>query len=271
MTVSPIALVGGIGMIVVALAFFGYAFVRRLGAAYVGLGALAWFVTVAVKVAIALPANPWIHQKTRLLRAPWGDTVFNLYVGVLTGITEVAMVWLFLRYTQFGRARWPQVVAFGIGFGAIEALLVGAGSLVSVALAMTIPDKLPKDALEQVAQSAHLSIQLAPISERIFACLGHLATNVMLFYAVSRRAPRWFWLAFVYKSAIDAAAALYLEEHTITISLARLWTMEAAAAVWGIAGVFVILWIGRRYEQPADMGSAPAVAGFSVERPTDEK
>jgi uncharacterized membrane protein YhfC len=206
MTVSPIALVGGIGMIVVALAFFGYAFVRRLGAAYVGLGALAWFVTVAVKVAIALPANPWIHQKTQLLRSPWGDTVFNIYVGVLTGITEVALVWLFLRYSQFGRARWPQVVAFGIGFGAIEALLVGLGSLVSVALAMTIPDKLPKDALEQVAQSAHLSIQLAPISERIFACLGHLATNVMLFYAVSRRAPRWFWLAFVYKSAIDAAA-----------------------------------------------------------------
>jgi uncharacterized membrane protein YhfC len=263
MTVSPIALVGGLGMIVVALAFFGYAFAKRLGAAYVGLGALAWLVTVAVKVAIALPANGWVHQKTQLLRAPWGDIVFNVYIGLLTGITEVAMVWLFLRYTRFGRARWPQVVAFGIGFGAFEALLVGLGSLLSVALAMAIPDKFPKAALDQIVESGHLSIQLAPISERFFAVVGHLATNVMLFYGASRRAPRWFWLAFVYKSAIDAAAAFYLQGQGTTISLVRLWTMEVVVAVWSIAGLLIIQWIARRYVSrtepaPTPLETAPA-------------
>ncbi len=262
MTISPIAFVGGIGMIVVALAFFGYALVKRLGADYLGWGALAWVVTVAAKVAIALPLNGWVHHQTQLLSAPWGDAVFNIYVGLLTGITEVLMVWLFLRYTRFGRARWPQVLAFGIGFGAIEALLVGAGAVASVAVSMAIPDKIPKDALEKVAQSGHLAIQLAPICERIFACLGHLATNVMLFYAVSRRAPRWFWLAFAYKSAIDAVAAAYLQSDSTTISLAWLWGMEALTAVWGIAGLLVTLWIGRRYDQateapPTTVESAP--------------
>jgi uncharacterized membrane protein YhfC len=153
MTISPIAFVGGVGMIVVALAFFGYALVKRLGAAYVGLGGLAWVVTVAAKVAIALPSNGRVHRQTQLLRAPWGDTLFNIYVGLLTGITEVALVWLFLRHTRFGRARWPQVVAFGIGFGAIEAFLVGAATLASVALAMTIPDKFPKEALEKLPRA----------------------------------------------------------------------------------------------------------------------
>ena len=261
MRISPIAFVGGIGMIVVALAFFGHALVKRLGAAYVGLGALAWVVTVAAKVAIALPLNGWVHHQAQLLRAPWGDTVFNIYVGLLTGITEVLMVWLFLRLHSIRPRRWPQVVAFGIGFGAIEALLVGVGALASVALAITIPDKFPKDALEKVAQSGHLAIQLAPISERIFACLGHLATNVMLFYAASRRAARWFWLAFAYKSAIDAAAALYLQTSSREISLPRLWTMEGVTALWGIAGLWVTLWIARRYDQPTSAEVEP-VAGL---------
>ena len=221
---------------------------------------------MAAKVAIALPLNGWVHHQAQLLRAPWGDTVFNIYVGLLTGITEVLMVWLFLRYTRFGRARWPQVVAFGIGFGAIEALLVGVGALASVALAITIPDKFPKDALEKVAQSGHLAIQLAPISERIFACLGHLATNVMLFYAASRRAPRWFWLAFAYKSAIDAAAALYLQTSSREISLPRLWTMEGVTALWGIAGLWVTLWIARRQTNQRRRGRASRrLAGSVVE------
>jgi uncharacterized membrane protein YhfC len=249
MAVSPIALVGGIGMVAVAIGYFGYALARRLGASYLGLGALAWFVTVAVKFAIALPANTWVFKKTHLLAEPWGGAVFDIYVGMLTGITEVALVWIFLRYTQFGRARFPQVVAFGIGFGAIEALVVGllAGSAAAVGIWM--PNQLPKEPLAQLAQSARLSIQLAPICERFFACLGHLATNVMIFYAVSRRAPRWFWLAFLYKSAVDAAAAVYLGSKAATISPTRLWTMEAFTALWAIAGLLVTLWIARRYDQ----------------------
>jgi uncharacterized membrane protein YhfC len=253
MAVSSISLVGGIGMIAVALGYFGYALARRLGAAYLGLGALAWFVTVAVKFAIAIPANGWVFEKTHLLADPWGTAVFVTYIGLLTGITEVGLVWIFLRYTQFGRARWPRVLAFGIGFGAIEALLLGIASLAAAIVAIKMPEKLPKQALDQLLQGDHLWIQLAPILERIFACLGHLATNVMIFYAVSRRAPRWFWFAFLYKTAIDAAASVYLGSKATTISPARLWSIEALTALWAIAGLLATLWIARRYdpkEQP---------------------
>jgi len=268
MAVSSVSLVGGIGMIAVALGYFGYALARRLGAGYLGLGALAWFVTVAAKFAIAIPANGWVLQKTHLLADPWGNAVFVTYVGLLTGITEVGLVWIFLRYTQFGRAHWPRVLAFGIGFGAIEALLLGVASLAAAIVAIMMPEKLPKQALDSLLQGDHLSIQLAPISERIFACLGHLATNVMIFYAVSRRAPRWFWLAFLYKTAIDAAAAVYLGSKSAEISPARIWTMEALTALWGIAGLLVTLWIARRYDQheqaqvPDDPHVEPIPAAF---------
>jgi len=247
MSISPIVLVGGSGMIAVALVFFGYAIVRRLGLAFLGMGAAAWFITVAVKFAIAIPANGWLRAKTRLLGEPAGTIVFSIWVGLLTGITEVALVWAFLRFTRFGRARWPGVLAFGIGFGAIEALLLGLASLAAALVVLRMPQRVPEALVQQLAQADSVWIQLAPISERIFACLGHVATNVMLFYAVAQRKSRWFWLAFLYKTVIDAAAGAYALSGSTT-ALAKVWGMEAGIAVWGIVGVLAIFWISRRYD-----------------------
>ena len=246
MTISPVALVGGIGMIAVAVAFVVYALVRRLGVGFLALGAVAWVVTVGVKVILALIANAWVRKQTLLLGEPTGTAIFSIYLGLLTGVTEVALVWVFLRFTRFGRARWPGVLAFGIGFGEIEAVLLGLSSLVLAVVAMTIPERLPKEVLAPLEHANTLWIQLAPISERIFACLGHVGTNVLLFYSVARREARWFWLAFVYKTAIDAVAGFAVVKG-LTTTPVQIWTIEAIAAVWGIAGLLITLWISRRY------------------------
>jgi uncharacterized membrane protein YhfC len=251
MTTSPVLLVGGIGMTAVAVAFVVYAFVRKLGVGYLALGAAAWVVTVAVKIVLALIANAWVRKQTLLLGEPTGTAIFSIYLGLLTGVTEVALVWVFLRFTRFGRVRWPRVLAFGIGFGAIEALLLGLSSLVLAVVALTMPERLPKEVLGPLERANNLWMQLAPISERIFACLGHIGTNVLLFYAVARREPRWFWLAFVYKSAIDAVAGFAVVKG-LTTTPVQIWTIEAIAAVWGIAGLLITLWISRRYQPPLE-------------------
>ncbi len=251
MTTSPVLLVSGIGMIAVAMAFVVYALVRRLGVGFLALGAVAWVVTVAVKVVLALIANAWVRKQTLLLGEPTGTVIFSIYIGLLTGVTEVALVWVFLRYTRFGRARWPRVLAFGIGFGAIEALLLGLSSLVLAVVALKIPERLPKKVLAPLERANTLWMQLAPISERFFTCLGHLGTNVLLFYGVARREPRWFWLAFAYKSAIDAVAGFAMVKG-LTTTPVQIWTIEAIAAVWGIAGLLITLWISRRYQPPLE-------------------
>lgn len=246
MALSPVALVGGIGMLLVALGFVFYALLRRLGWRFLLLGMLGWVVTVAIKVAVALPLNSPVIERTKTLGEPWAALVLFLYGGLMTGVTEVGIVWAVLRYTRLGRASWPKVLAFGIGFGAIEAFLLGLGSSAAALMGIFAPDKLPAAILRELAEADNLVVQLAPICERFFTCLGHVATNVMVFYAVATRRARWFWAGLWYKSAIDGVATIAIVDKYLGTTSA-IWILEAIVAAWGLLGLIVTIWIGKRY------------------------
>jgi uncharacterized membrane protein YhfC len=130
-------------MILVALGFAAYAGLRQLGWGALGLGALAWGVAVALKFAWAIPFNPPIYTAVNQALPSLGVPLFALYIGALTGIFEVGLMALLLSYTRLGKAAWPHTLAFGIGFGAIEALLLGVSSLSSMLAAMVISVALP--------------------------------------------------------------------------------------------------------------------------------
>jgi uncharacterized membrane protein YhfC len=254
--VSPRALLGGAGMITVALGFVVYAAVRRLGWGYLGLGVLFWVVTVALKFAWAIPFNTSIYQLTRSWPALVGNAAFDLYVGALTGVFEVGVTWLVLRYTRWGRATWNQALAFGIGFGAIEAFLLGLGSAAAVLGAILAPEVLPVELLRQLAHANDFLYGLAPISERFFTVLIHVFSNVLIFFAILRRRPGWFWLSFLYKTLIDAMAT-FVQLHGME-GLGQLWIVEAVVAIWGALGFLGSCWVRRHYptEPPVDPGEA---------------
>ncbi len=125
-SISPLVFLGGLGMLLVGAGYLVYAARLRLGWRHLGLGALAWVVTVAVKFALAIPLNPPIYGAlTTALPGLSGILLASLYIGSLTGFTEVLLTWLVLRYTRLGRVPWQQALAFGVGFGVVEALLLG--------------------------------------------------------------------------------------------------------------------------------------------------
>ena len=110
-TLTPMVLVGGIGMILVAVGFVVYAAIKKLGWKYLGLGALAWVVTVIVKFVWAIPLNSRVYAfLTGALAGGLGEGVFDLYVGLLTGFTEVAIVYLVMRYTRWGKVAWLSLI-----------------------------------------------------------------------------------------------------------------------------------------------------------------
>ncbi|MBN1312346.1 MAG: YhfC family intramembrane metalloprotease [Anaerolineae bacterium] len=253
-TVTPVALMGGIGMMLVAISFVIYAAVHKLGWGYLGLGALAWTVAVALKFAWAIPINtPLLEALTGTLPEAAAMPIFYVYVGALTGVFEVGIVWLVMRYSRLGKVDWKRALSFGIGFGAFEALLLGILSLVGVLALMLLPSAVPLASLESAARANDPLYGLAPIVERLGTIFVHIFSNALIFYAVAKRKPGWFWLAFAYKTAVDTAAAFAqfwgLEE------LWKIWTIEAVIVIFGLIGWLGIRWLRDRYPAQAAAGS----------------
>jgi uncharacterized membrane protein YhfC len=247
-TISPYILLSGIGMILVAAGYVIYAAVRRLGWGYLGLGAGAWIATVVLKFVWAVPVNPSIYAAlTGALPESLATVAFSIYVGSLTGFTEVLLTWFLLRYTKLGRVPWGRALAFGIGFGAVEALLLGANSVIGVVTAIVSPSALSLEALEQIASQTTPLYIAAPVWERFFTVLIHIFANVCLFYGVVRGRARWLWVSFVFKSAIDAVAAW--AQFGLLSTVGGLWIVEGIVAVFGIGGWLGIRWIGAHYPE----------------------
>jgi len=245
-TVSPVVLLAGMGMIIVAAGYVIYAATHKLGWAYLGLGAAAWVGTVICKFAWAVPFNPRVYDAvTGALPQGMARAVFALYVGALTGVFEVVGLWLLLRYTKLGRVPWARALALGIGFGAVEALLLGINSLAGVLTAILAPSTLPVEALEQIVHQSVALYIAAPAWERFFTVLIHVAANACLFYGIARQETRWLWLAFAFKTAIDTAAAW--AQFGLLATAGGLWAVEAIVAIFGIAGWLGIRWIRDHY------------------------
>jgi len=196
--IGPVAFVGGTGMVLVALGYAVYTGVRRLGWRFFWLGALAWVVAVAFKFAFAILLNPLLYRALVTPGQPGvGDYVMYLYIGSLTGIFEVGLVWLMVRYTRLKGASWRQALAFGIGFGAVEAFLLGLVSLGNMAVAAANPALIPPEALAALARANDIRLSSAPIVERFLTVLGHILAGALIFDAVAARKPLAFWLAFL--------------------------------------------------------------------------
>jgi uncharacterized membrane protein YhfC len=246
---TPVILVPGIGMILVGLGFAIYG-IRYGGWKYSLWGAAFWLITVLVKFIIAIPLNPFFY-KTILQAMPGlpGISIFSLYVGLMTGLTEVLITWLVLKYTRLGRVGWKQAFAFGAGFGTFEALLLGLGSLGSMITVLIMPEKIPPAMLQSLTQANNLLFVLAPISERFFTIWVHILCNVLLFYGIMNGQWRWFWLSFVYKSAIDFIAG-YAQVSGRLESLTFIWIIEAIVALFGAVSWWGTTRVQHHYIDP---------------------
>ena len=246
---GPVILVPGIGMILVSLAFVVYAARRRwLVWSFLGLGALFWVLTVVAKFAFAIPVNPVIFKVLGVtqddLFSP-GNLIAYLYIGALTGIFEVGLAYIILRKSRWGKATWEQALVFGIGFGVIEALLLGIIGSISALSGLLAPDALPFPTLGSLANNSTLLMGLAPVVERLVVIFAHIFSCVLIFHAIASGETKWAWIAILYKTLLDAPAgfAAYWGVGT----LEKIWTIEAIIAVFGLIGLWGTIQIARRY------------------------
>lgn len=172
-------------------------------------GAIAWMAGVAAK-SVAAIASPFVEAEARHLLPVFSAPVLWLYTGLLTGVFECGATLLFAgAIKKLRNANWSEAVGFGIGFGAAEAVAVAGVSLVLIGLRLTVPQMRTALPLEYQDLAAPVSAAeyLTPALERLGAIIVHTFAAVLIIHTIRTAAWRWFWLAFAYKTAIDAVPA----------------------------------------------------------------
>jgi hypothetical protein len=237
----------GLLMILVALAAaLGFRRATRESWRWLACGALLWTVAVAIKFFLAFSLN---GPLLGLLQARLPHAAFialgSTYIGLLTGITEVAI-------TLAAGLRWPRLaatphraLAIGVGAGAVEALLLGIGTAIA-------PLALAANRLELPAVTA--TAILAPSFERVIALVCHTAVHAMTLYAVATRRWRWFWSAFLLFSALDGVAGFY--HITGLLATANPWLLELPLFPFALASLPVLRHVTRHW--PAHVLTAPS-------------
>jgi uncharacterized membrane protein YhfC len=160
-------------------------------------GSLAWGAAIALKSIATIPLPTVTDSVRASLPKYFSEPILWLYIGLLTGIFECGVTLGFAHIKRIRTLDWKSAAGFGIGFGGIEAFLLGAYSFLMILLILLVPDKLPPELLE-LANSANASFLdiPVPIIERLLVVLVHTWSCVLIIYAVQTGKWKWFWISF---------------------------------------------------------------------------
>jgi len=210
------------------------------------LGLLAWIIGVALKVAWALPTNKAILGLfTRVLPPTLAAVVSHAYIGLLTGVFECGLVLLVAWRTRLRQADWAQAMAFGLGKGGGEAVVLGLVALVQAvvmaAMGQRATSLLTPEQHAAVAQMATAASAGSAMLERLAALAAHIFSSVLIVYGLRVRQQRWFWLSFAYLSAVDALAAWGIAVYGSSLPLRPLFFVYLALiSAIGLVGLHLL-------------------------------
>lgn len=151
---------------------------------------------------------------------PWG---YGLFLGLTAGLAEETARWIAMAVFLKGQRSLEQGLAFGLGHGGIEAmLLIGPNMIAGLGMVLTGQGaQFPADAGSVLVAGA----------ERIFAFAFHIGASLLVMYGVrGRKAFRYWALALALHTVMDAAVVILPG----AFGVGGLWIELYAAVVGGL-------------------------------------
>ena len=214
-----------------------------------GAGALVFFVSqVVLRLPWQIPLGRWVQEHPQWL------IPFLLFSSLTAGLFEESGRWAGYRHLLRKERSLRIGVMFGLGHGALEAILLAglplAGLLVAWVMASRgmIPSGRALEAVRQ--QTAALDawrVMLAAL-ERASAMAAHVGLSLIVLQVWRRGGLRWLVLAIALHSAVNAVAAILVLVLHLSPLIGELVLVVLAVAV---------LVTGWRLAQPAEESGAP--------------
>ena len=181
----------------------------------------------------------WVFNSLGLGAALLG---IGVYVGLRTGLLEGAAVLIAFNREGLNDLNVDEVIAFGIGFGALEAIFLGVPALIQIASFNLYPSLVESLTLDELMQ---LLVQLnaptwvvgAPIIERGFTLLAHIYATLLIYSGVRNEDSRSVLLAVAYKSALDAMVPL-MQWLLSSRGFGMVYVIEIWVVIMGLLGLW---------------------------------
>ncbi len=214
----------------------------------------AVIVGAATFVVFALILEQMLHRV--MIPKLEGKVLLTVIYGCLAaGVFEE--VGRYLMYKSFlkGKTEWKDGIAFGLGHGGIEAiLLVGVSNLQAVVMATMvnagrfgeIAAKLPKETADSILNTL---VNTPPIMfaasgvERLFALVLQVFFSLIVLYGIRYRQSIYLLYAILAHALVDVLAALYQTQVITTV-----WVIFAALAVMAVAALYGIARFKRAFQ-----------------------
>lgn len=183
--------------------------------------------------------------------APFFESAWVLvpYGALMAGIFEEVGRYIMMRFALKKYRDWHDGLAFGIGHGGIESILIlGISNLTMIIYANqinagTFDQLMANDTLkevlmpikEQLTATSPLMAALGPI-ERVCAIALHIALSILVMYAIKSGKMKYLIYAIAFHALFDVPAALYQ-----TGILPNIFIVEAIIVLFAIIAVVYIV------------------------------
>lgn len=248
MKASPSLSLIGLGMIAVGIFSMLWSLNYGSKLSIVLIGFLAWIVSVGLKLAWSILSNKnIIEYLEKKFPSKFSGPITWMYIGSLTGIFECGISVLFVLFTPtLFDANWQDIIGFGIGFGAIEAIILGLISL-SFTIYFLIKPSLVKKELQKrwgTYKKYPFTAISTPIVERAATIPIHAFASILIVIAVQQKEYYLFLLSFLFKSFVDSVAAWSHFKLDITNwkKPIQIWSVESLIITFGVLSIIGLFW-----------------------------
>lgn len=186
----------------------------------VGIGMLTFIIFAMILEQILHS----VVMRNNLIRT--GTIAFALYGALAAGVFEETGRFISMKFVLKDKRQWQDGVAFGIGHGGIESIMIGTiSNLSNLAIAELINsnkfnemltglsgDSAAIKSLETVRNTLiNTSPALFAFSgvERIFAILIHIAGSILVLYAIKNKKIIYLFIAILGHALVDFLPGLY--------------------------------------------------------------
>lgn len=200
-----------------------------------------WFLWGASLISLALGVkfvfNLLLNARVNLLLNAYlpstlAPLAFFVFIGLQTVLSEVGLTYVLVK-NKFKSAKISEVVGFGIGFGGMEASILGLLALVLTILAGLFPQILPSALTANTVVDP--LVAPAPVLERAAAIALHVLCSLWLYEAAV--SGRWTSLikAAVVKGSLDTYAPMF--GPLKGMGTTGIYLLELPIYLWGLAAI----------------------------------